>query len=165
MIGFSPYPDQHALFWNVFEQGDHSHPGLEDLCQRVLNWLGHAVDLTQVVMDAQQSVFCNYFSASGVFWREWFGLCERLYELAELDDDLGRELRAPVAWREDFAPPHIKVFIVERVASLILAMNPRLKCVAYNPFRRPYSPNPLERLRPGGDCQRCAEDRAPQNRR
>jgi hypothetical protein len=67
VIGFSPYPDQHALFWNVFEQCDWFAPGMAEVCQKLFDEIGCKVDLTELVMDSQNSIFCNYFCARPAF--------------------------------------------------------------------------------------------------
>ncbi len=152
VIGFSPFPDQHALFWNVFEQCDWSTPGMEGTCQRVLDEIGCKVDLNQVVMDSSNSIFCNYFCAKPAFWRTWLELCEKIFALAETrSGPVAQALNSPMGWRptdKNIHLPHYKVFIIERIASLVLARNPEIKPIAFRPFLRPRTGTPLARFVP-----------------
>lgn len=151
-IGFSPYPDQHALFWNVFEQCDWSSPRMAGVSQRVIEAIGCKVDLSAIVMDSRSSIFCNYFCARPAFWREWLGLCERIFDIAETGaGSLTEALNTPMNWRPDqsgIAAPGFKVFVVERIASLVLALNPHFKSIAFEPFLRPRTATPLARFLP-----------------
>lgn len=151
VIGFGPFPDQHALFWNVFEQCDWSAPGLAGTCQRVFDDIGLGVDLGQIVNDSHNSIFCNYFCATPRFWTAWLDICERIFALAERrQGPLAQALNTPMDWRpgSTAAPPHFKVFVIERIVSLVLARDQSFRSVAYKPFLRPRTGTPLARFVP-----------------
>jgi hypothetical protein len=152
VIGFSPYPDQHALFWNVFEQCDWFAPGMAEVCQKLFDEIGCKVDLTELVMDSQNSIFCNYFCARPAFWREWLAVCEKIFALAETGGGpLRQALNTPMDWRPDsksIDKPGYKVFVIERVVSLILARDTRFKSIAFQPFLRPRTQTPFARFVP-----------------
>lgn len=140
VVSFSPHPDQHGLFWNVFEHGDWWHPGMMAAAQTIFDHLGLGVRLDGLVMDARTSIFSNYFVAKPVFWRHWLALNERLFALAESrEGPLAAQLNAPMTHRVQLGAVDLKVFIMERVASLVLAMHPELTATAYKPFARPLS--------------------------
>jgi hypothetical protein len=80
-------------------------------------------------------VFCNYFVAKPQFWRLWLETCERIYAVAEaFDTELGRQLNAGITYELGTAPA--KVFVIERVASMLLATDPRWRVLAYRPATR-----------------------------
>jgi hypothetical protein len=76
---FSPQPDMGAFFLNVFEQGETFDPGLIDAYGQFLQSIGRPAPLRQMVMDARQVCFSNYFVARPAFWRAWLALNEALY--------------------------------------------------------------------------------------
>ena len=83
--------------------------------------LGRRTDLAALVTDSRTEVFSNYFVARPRFWREWLSLTEALFAIAEAPADaLGARLRSPVPYRAGATAP-LKIFIVERIATLILA--------------------------------------------
>lgn len=137
---YSPFPTQVAYFLNVFEQGEQSHPGFMQTCADVLQALGMPVALQGLVMDARQTVYSNYFVARPAFWREWLRWTEAVFVLAEAADSSLRErLQAPTAYAGSV---QIKVFVVERIASLLLSVQPRWRAVAHNPFGHRHASEP-----------------------
>jgi len=129
---FSPQVDVGAFFPNVFVGEDQADPGFLETCQRFVNHVGLELDLSSVVMDSSTIVFSNYIVARTGFWRVWFALAERLYEIAEQGTgELRDRLVQPTNYREGVQR---KVFLMERLASLILVTNPGLRTRAFNPF-------------------------------
>lgn len=119
IVLFSPQPDMSAFFLNVFEQQDVFEPGFLEISESFLRAAGRPVDLRQLVMDSQTTVFSNYFLAKGRFWREWIKLTDLLYRWAECPaTEWQRRLSAPTRYPNG---AQMKVFLMERLASLILA--------------------------------------------
>lgn len=130
---FSPQPDMGAFFLNVFEQGETFDPGLIDAYDRLLAQIGRPVPLRQLVMDARQVVFSNYFVARAAFWREWLALNEALFAACENPEPspLKRSLTLPTTYA---GGAQRKVFLMERAASLLLATQPHWRSVPHDPF-------------------------------
>jgi hypothetical protein len=136
---FSPQPDMGAFFLNVFEQGEAFDTGLIAATEALLAHAGRPVPLRTLVMDARQIVFSNYFVARPAFWREWLALVEPLWAVCEgLDPTappaLREALTAPTSYRTGEVAAQRKVFVMERMASLLLATQARWRSVAHNPF-------------------------------
>ena len=130
---FSPLWDLSALFQNVFEQGTHFHPNLTDTTHDFLKAIGWNVDLSALITDSSNTVFCNYFVAKAAFWKEWLALGEQLFAMAENPaHPLSQRLNADSVYGEQTVP--IKVFIMERLATLLLATQEKWSINAYNPF-------------------------------
>lgn len=134
---FSPQPDMGAFFLNVFEQGETFDAGLIDTYGRFLAHIGRPVPLAQLVMDARQVVFSNYFVARPAFWREWLALNEPLFAFCEA----AQAEPAAQALKQDLTVPtsyaggvQRKVFLMERAASLLLATQPQWRSVPHDPF-------------------------------
>lgn len=141
VVSFSPHPDQHSLFWNLFEQGDYQVPGNAQLCQEIINALGFKADVTEMVMDSRNSIFRNAFAAKPVFWERWLDVTGRIMALADGPaSPLRDRLNLPMPFRADspdLMMGQVKLFVLERVPSLVLALHPELKAISYQPFLRP----------------------------
>jgi hypothetical protein len=133
VLSFSPGTDLQALFLNSFLQGDYSHPGLLECTAKFFAGIGIDVDLNQIVMDSSNTIFCNYFVAKPKFWRAWLDINEQLYSLTEKPSALSNELNALTPNRPN-EKISIKVFIMERVASFLLATDASWTTKSYNPF-------------------------------
>ncbi len=76
----------------------------------------------------------NFFIAKPRFWREWLAVCEALFAIAEsASDPLGAEFCAPVAYRGG-TDVQMKVFVMERVATWLLARDGTFRARARDPF-------------------------------
>ncbi len=129
---FSPQVDVGAFFPNVFVGEDQADAGFLGTCQGFVDAVGLGLDLPTLLMDSSHIVFSNYIVARPSFWRAWLDLGERLYEMAESGPD---ELRAGLTFRTNYREGvQRKVFLMERLASLVFITNPHLRVRAYNPF-------------------------------
>jgi hypothetical protein len=136
---FSPQPDMGAFFLNVFEQGEAFDSGLIDAFSAFLQHIGRPVALRSLVMDSRQVVFSNYFIARPAFWREWLAVNEALFAICEGHDTtataaLRAGLTQPTSYATGGKPADRKVFLQERVASLLLATQPQWRSRAHDPF-------------------------------
>jgi hypothetical protein len=144
---FSPFFDQIAFFLNCWEQGAMAHANARALFEDSLALVAPEFRLYETVGSSRNTVYCNYFVARGSFWREWLERCERLFASAERDESaLGRALAAPLDYKSHSAPA--KVFIVERIASALLATQRRWRVRAYNPMLLPFSSSPISAMGP-----------------
>lgn len=133
---FSPQPDMGAFFLNVFEQGETFDPGLVAAFEAFLAHIGRPVALNGLVMDSRQVVFSNYFVARPAFWRAWLALNEQLFGVCEGGPEA---LRGPLVQPTSYQGAQRKVFLQERVASLLLAIEPQWRAKAANPFTMGWS--------------------------
>lgn len=137
IVTFSPYFSNAAFFKNVFEQAEFWHPG-------IMRTVGEAVALAVpsvnetllthgLLMSSAQTVFCNYFVAKPRFWQRWFQLCEVIFQCAESGrGDIAQRLNAPTQY---VPPTPAKIFAIERMASLLLCLEPQnWKIRNYNPM-------------------------------
>lgn len=135
VILFSPQPDMGAFFLNVFEQGETFDPGLIDAYSQFLDSIGRPAPLRQMVMDSRQVCFSNYFVARPAFWREWLAVNEAMYAICEGPaTPLQRALTLPTSYPGPGGGVQRKVFLQERVASLLLATQAHWRSVPHDPF-------------------------------
>ncbi len=123
-----------AYFQNVFAFGEWAHPGLLDVTKQFIRRIDPTADLDTWVTTSRNEVYCNYLIAKPRFWRAWLAVTEQLFAIAESPTDrLGAELRATTLYR-DGQNPHMKIFILERLATWVLANNPDFVVKTSDPF-------------------------------
>jgi len=145
VVLFSPQPDMGAFFLNVFEQAEIFYPGQIEAYEAFLAHIGQPASLGTMIMDSRQVVFSNYFAARPAFWRAWLAVNEALFAICEgPDSDLRRALCHPTAYP---GAVQRKVFLMERVASLLLVTQPGWRSVACNPFTMGWSASRLSQFR------------------
>jgi hypothetical protein len=131
---FSPFVEQAAFFLNVFEHGEANHAGLMEAMQQFVSGLGIGVDLRTVVCDFNTAVFSNYIVAKPAFWQQWLTLGEQLFASAEAGQGpFAASLNAATQYHERVGAVGLKVFMMERLATLILLFN-QFSVRAYDPF-------------------------------
>lgn len=135
---FSPFFDQGAFFLNIFEQGASNHADIWDVFQGCAALIAPSVDLVKLVMDSRNVVFCNYFVAKPEFWRLWLESCELIFSEAEANKTLlAVSLNASTNYNNGAAPK--KVFVIERIASLLLSTHKSWKVKAFSSRQLPYA--------------------------
>ncbi|EJL83425.1 glycosyltransferase [Herbaspirillum sp. CF444] len=128
---FSPTMSDAACYLSVFEQGNRRHPELLPITIELMRAVGLEVDIQNLINDFRTTVFCNYIVAKPVFWEKWFAINERMFEIAEAGDSaLARKLTEITDYGKSTV--QMKVFIMERIASLVLALMPELQVVNLN---------------------------------
>jgi hypothetical protein len=138
VVLFSPFFDQIAYPVNIFEQGALQHPEIMGTFKACALEVAPGIDFEGLVMDSTNTVFCNYFVARPAFWATWLEKCEIVFRIAEEGTtDLAKRLNAVTAHGGNGVPA--KVFVVERIASLILSTEKRWKVKSYNPLSLPWS--------------------------
>jgi hypothetical protein len=141
VVTFSPQPDMGAFFLNVFEQNEVFDPGFLPASEAFLTSIGMPIPLASLVMDSRQIVFSNYFVARPAFWRAWLTLNEKLFAVCEgAESPLKESLVHATTYS---GAVQRKVFLMERIASFLLTVNPAWKVRAYNTFACAWSASKL----------------------
>lgn len=102
-----------------------------------LKILGPNLNIDDIVNHSGNNIFSNFFIAKPNFWKEWIYKSELIFNEAEKKTKVGLELNKIAFGHSSEAP--IKTFIIERIASMILATNNSYKTLFYNPFKLPFS--------------------------
>ncbi|MBH1963190.1 MAG: hypothetical protein I8H77_02580 [Comamonadaceae bacterium] len=122
VISFSPCFEEIACYPNSFIQGDAVHPGLLKTAQRIFHDLELGIDLHTLIQDQTRTIYSNYFVATYSFWKEWLQLSEKIFKISEDKNSiLGSSLNHMVKHRTG-ASYAMKVFIIERLVSILLEM-------------------------------------------
>lgn len=142
VVTISPQPDMGAMFLNVFAQNELFDPGFCDTADAFFKTIGLNVKLPTCVMDSTQIVFSNYFFAKPAFWRKWLEINEAIFYICENRQTYAKKigLLNRTNYRDGLQR---KVFLMERIASVILNTEPNWKVAYYNTFLCAYSASRL----------------------
>ena len=138
---FSPQPDMGSFFLNVFEQNELFDPGFNAASEAFLAAAGRPVAVGELLMDSRQTVFSNFIIAKPTFWRAWLALNEKLFAICEgAGEDKTTALQQALTRSTEY-PDDVqrKVFLMERIASLLLTIEPHWRVKAYNTFQCAWS--------------------------
>jgi hypothetical protein len=145
LVSFSPQADMGAFFLNVFEQEELFQPGFTTACQAFFDSMGISLNLSALVMDSRQVIFSNYFVAKPKFWKDWLDINEKLFAVCEAGDHpVTAAMTLPTSYP---GAVQRKVFLMERIASTLLAMNPKWRVRAYNTFDCAWSASRLAQFK------------------
>ena len=134
VVLLSPSIHLTAYYWNVFKFGDSVHPGLLTVADRFFRSIGQPTNLHDLVTNSSNEVYSNYMIARPRFWRAWLDVTEQLYAIAESPTDpLGEKLREATSYRGR-RDVHMKIFIMERIATWILARDAQFNPKVRDPF-------------------------------
>jgi len=135
VISFSPFFDEMAFPLNIMEMAA-VHHGCRDVFLQCAALVAPQFQLDSDVMTSLDTVYCNFFVAKPRFWTEWLTQCEVIFDIAEQAmTPLGRALNNVVNYGTGTAPA--KVFVIERLASLLLWAQPQWSVQSYGPLRLP----------------------------
>ena len=138
--------DFSTLFPNVLHQGEFLHPGLLAATNAAFHAIGLPAGAPEVLSDSRTAVFSNFFVAKPAFWHKWFEINEKLFAVAEDEGSpAGELLRRRANYRADAGPVAYKVFLMERIATLILCLDATFK-VRHYPSDKVLAAAPLEAL-------------------
>lgn len=138
VIGFSPFFDQGAVHLNTFDQAATNHANSWPVFEQAVAFVAPGIDPHHAVMDARHSIFCNYFVATAPFWRRWLAVNEMLFAVAEAGTSpLAHLLNGNIPYANGFVPA--KVFMQERVVSLVLLGERHWRVRHFDPMRLPMS--------------------------
>ncbi len=93
-------------------------------------------------MSSDQLVFCNYWVAKPAFWKTWLAVCERLFAVAEQNTTPLAELLNASTNHNGVERAPNKVFVIERIASLLLCTQRSWRVKSFLLADAPYG-NPL----------------------
>lgn len=131
---FSPFPLHGTAFLNVIEHMDFFFRGFMEHGGNFFRQFDQTVDVRHMVNDSSNTVFSNFFFARPAFWREWLRICDRLFEETK---DIRHPLNSKCSYTKangDLKILPVKVFVVECVASYVLATSKRFSSISY-PFQ------------------------------
>jgi hypothetical protein len=119
---FNPY--YHLASWhlNIFMQAEKTHKGIINITNSILKLLGIELSVERLVMSSLDTIYCNYFVANIKFWKDWLIICDFIYQLSESENsDISSILKSDASYHRGLTP--MKVFLIERIASIILNIN------------------------------------------
>jgi hypothetical protein len=141
VVTFSPFPCHGACFLNVFDHGEFFHRGFAGVATRFFESVNPRVKLDTLVMNSRNTVFANFSLAKREFWRSWMAIFDRLFELAETPGSpLHASLNEKAEYMKDGGEKtftHMKIFVMERAVSYLLAGSAEFRVANFPPFQAP----------------------------
>jgi hypothetical protein len=139
IISFSPFLDQSAFFFNVFEQGDINHKGLKAAAKLHLESFGMPFNLDTAITGHTGFIFSNYFVARAHVWKEWFRHAIFIFNAAESgQSDYGKLLIQKTTYLSQDI--QMKVFFLERLINLIGYLHKDFSIASYPPWKLNLTP-------------------------
>jgi hypothetical protein len=126
--GYDVYTFNHArivdaLFFNVWEQGEHWHPGIKDIAKKALEMSGYDSGYVDDLMFDQTTCYCSYFVASKEFWQDYMEFLKKIkFSLENLSEEDKKIYESSANYSRDQELNYFP-FIVERMFSTFLIMN------------------------------------------
>ncbi len=127
----SPYKIS-SRFFNVWTQGERSHPGLLDLMETILRDANLDPLVLKIRMGPMVECYSNYWVASRRFWDLYMSISERIYRSVYSSDIILRRVFSPVRlqYRGHGKIPYFP-FIFERIFSTVLVLyGESFKCLS-----------------------------------
>ena len=144
VLTFSPFFDQMAFPLNIVELAIVDHD-CRDTFAQCADLIAPQFQIERSVMSSLDTVYCNYFVAKPRFWARWLGKCELIFDIAEEGlTPLGQALNRVVSYGAISAPA--KVFVIERVASLLLWSEKHWVAQSYDPLLLPQASARLQQV-------------------
>lgn len=122
---FNPYFHLAAWHPNIFVQAESTHQGISHVTNQILALMDIHTKVEDSIMSSLDTVYCNYFVATLDFWKKWLMICEFLFQLSEEENSISKLIGASTHYHRGNMP--LKIFIIERIASIILNLNKEIK--------------------------------------
>ncbi|MDX2221024.1 MAG: hypothetical protein SF172_18565 [Burkholderiales bacterium] len=141
VVLFPPFFDQGACYLNVFEQAISHHRGFFPTFKAAVDHIAPGVAIESLITDSRNTVFSNFFAARPRFWRDWLAANEVLFAIAESrEGELAQSLNAEAPYKSGTGPVAAKVFMMERVATLLLTTQRDWRVAVRDPMAAPEEP-------------------------
>ncbi|MFM0328577.1 hypothetical protein [Paraburkholderia strydomiana] len=128
----NPFPQLAYWSYNVWMQGEHAHPGLEQAAQALVDAAGLNITIADTPRHGQGTLaYCNFWVGSKRFWEQYVG--RTLLPIADfLEASPSHQVaRAVMTDTTHTDPAPFLPFIIERLFSTYVSLHPELRRSAY----------------------------------
>jgi hypothetical protein len=128
----NPFPQLAYWSFNVWMQGEHAHPGLQEAAQSLLDAAGIGWRLDEVPRQGNGTLsYCNFWVGTPSFWDSYIGgVLIPIADFLESNPD-HPVARAVMLDTTHTDPAPFLPFIVERLFSTYLSLNAKCKVASY----------------------------------
>ena len=120
---FNPYLWDEAVSFNVWEQGEWSHPGIVPMAQEILEAMGESPALVMQPMDRGLYLAANYFAGTGEFWDGMLTWLTKFETALEQVTDVTKQQMMSSAGYEPNNRLNYTGFLCERMISTYFVRN------------------------------------------
>ncbi len=124
---FNPFPQNKYFSFNVWDQGELSHPGLINAADTLFKKLNLNYTAHNAPRNTDASlVYCNYWVANRNFWKEFIGIARKISDLLDgyENNDALKLLHHSVHHSK---PSLMFPFVFERIVSTIISQSEKYK--------------------------------------
>jgi hypothetical protein len=128
----NPFPQLAYWSFNVWMQGEHAHPGLQEAAQSLLDAAGIGWRLNEVPRQGNGTLsYCNFWVGTPCFWDSYVGgVLVPIADFLEGNPD-HPVARAVMLDTTHTDPAPFLPFIIERLFSTYLSLNAKCKVASY----------------------------------
>lgn len=114
---------QSVVFWNVWTQGEHFHPGISDVARALLETSGYDPEVVDAPMSPSLMCFCSYFVGTRAFWERYLQFVDTiLAATVTLPPELNAIYEGSAHYTRDMSLGMFP-FLVERLFSTYLLLH------------------------------------------
>ena len=135
---FNPIKKSSFIFFNVIDQATDKHGyKIYDIFKKIFRFTNkYEFNLSNLVNHSNSTVYCNHFVAKGSFWKKWLAINQFIFEDLEKYNSIFRNTLSKKIKHQN-KNVELKVFIMERVVSVMLACKAEIIRSSYNIFDMP----------------------------
>src|SRR5579872_77708 len=126
----NPFPHE-LYFHSVWEQAEHFHPGIIDMVQTVFDQLNYHINVREIKNLSLTAAYCNFWVGTESFWEVYMNFVLPVYQY--IMQDASEEFRNKLFQPADRITDSVYFpFILERLFSTLLYINPHIKSIQYS---------------------------------
>lgn len=128
----NPYPYEMYCSTNIWHHGEYFHPGLIQMAQNILDDIGYNIDLSSLINDERNTLFCNYWVGSTEFWEKYMDFTLPIFDY--INNSLSNENKKLIYSHADKSRGKDAAyfsFIFERLFTTLLVTDRNIKYIGY----------------------------------
>lgn len=126
----NPYPHYSYFYYNILEQGELWHHGLNAVCERLFKRIGVINDNSIIPRHSSKSLcFCNFWVGNKLFIDLFYSIMVKIKCLMETDKEIKDMLLSTTFHANGSAP--LFPFMFERLFSILLSVRDEFSVLSY----------------------------------
>jgi hypothetical protein len=124
---FNPYPQEIIKYWNVWEHGQHCHPMILELAEKIFKDMGLDPLLLQKPQAMDHYIVANYFVGNKKFWDGLLLFLQKFIEtMDKFEGEWLEKLNTSADYRTNMSLNY-KGFLCERMIGIYMMLNDQLR--------------------------------------
>ena len=124
---FNPYPQEMIKYWNVWEHGEHCHPMILELAEKIFEDMGLDPLLLQQPEGMDHYLVGNYFVGNKKFWDGLLAFLEQFVDVMDkFEGEWLEKLNTCADYRTNISLNY-RGFLCERMIGIYMRINDQLR--------------------------------------